>query len=97
MLMLSAAISAWLAVRFLLNHVASDRRMVMWHAVLGCLAGLAITLLAFLLMLLKSGLHGHTALDFTVDQFYAVFRLTPFLALSGLLIGLGFGLWRAVR
>ena len=96
-LVMSAVISAWLAVRLLLNIVVSDWQKVMWHSLIGGLAGLAIAPLAFLLMLFKSGLHGHAVADFTVDQFQSVFGVTPFLLLSGLLIGLGLGLWRAVR
>lgn len=96
-LILSAAICAWIGVRFLLNWVVSGWQMVLWHSLVGCLAGLAVAPLAALLMLLKSGLHGHAAPDFTVDQMQTVFGLAPYLSLSGLLIGLGFGLWRAAK
>ena len=96
-LTLSAAICAWGAVRFLLNRVVSGCQLVLWHSLVGCLAGLAVAPLAALLMLLKSGLHGHAAPDFTVDQIQTVFGLAPYLSLSGLLIGLGFGLWRGAK
>lgn len=96
-LILSAAICSWCAVRFLLNRVVSGWQVVLWHSLVGCLAGLAVAPLAALLMLLKSGLHGHAVPDFTVDQMQTVFGLVPYLSLSGLLIGLGFGLWRAAK
>lgn len=96
-LILSAAICSWCAVRFLLNRVVSGWQMVLWHSLVGCLAGLAVAPLAALLMLLKSGLHGHAVPDFTVDQIQTVIGLAPYLSLSGLLIGLGFGLWRAAK
>ena len=96
-LILSAAICAWCAVRFLVNRVVSGWQMVVSHALAGCLAGLAVAPLAALLMLLKSGLHGHGAPDFTVDQIQTIFGLAPYLSLSGLLIGFGFGLWRGAK
>jgi hypothetical protein len=96
-LILSATICGWMAFRVLLNCGVRGWRKVLWHALVGSLAGLSVALLATLLMLMKSGLHGHGTPDFTVDQIITVFELAPNFLLSGLLIGLGFGVWRAAR
>lgn len=96
-LFISVTICGWLAIRLLLNSTAHGWKMVTWHSLVGGVAGLAIIPLAFLLMVLKSGLHGHGEPDFTIEQIKTVFSLMPLSLLSGLLIGLGCGLYRSVR
>jgi len=56
-----------------------------------------VALLAFLLITLKIGLHGHGTPDFTVDQIRTLFNLVPYLSISGLLIGFGCGIWRVAK
>jgi hypothetical protein len=96
-LFLSVTICGWLAIRFLLNSTAPSWKMVAWHSLVGGVAGLSIVPLALLLMILKSGLHGHSTPDFTIEQIQSVIRLMPLASLSGSMIGLGCGLYRSVR
>ena len=96
-LLLSVAICGWLATRILLNHSTRNWLTVVRHSIIGGLAGLAVAPLAFLLMILKNGLHAHNMPDFTVDQIQTLFNLVPYLSISGLLIGFGYGLWRVAR
>jgi hypothetical protein len=62
-------------------------------AFLGLVAGLAVSPLAIGLMALKSGLHGHSAPDFTVTQMQAALDLFPYFALAGLAGGLLSARW----
>ena len=96
-LILSVAICSWFAIRILLNLSAAKWQKVALHSLVGGLAGLAVAPLAFLLMAIKSGLHGHGTPDFTAQQIQTVFGIELYLAISGLLIGLGWGLWRAIK
>ena len=96
-LLLSAAICGWFATRILLNHTTRNWSNVIRHSLIGGLAGLAVAPLAFLLIIMKNGLHAHGTPDFTVDQIQTLFNLVPYLSISGLLIGFGCGLWRVVR
>lgn len=93
----SAAICSWFATRILLTHNTRKWSNVILHSLVGGLAGMAVALVAFLLMILKNGLHAHETPDFTVVQIQALFNLIPYLTISGLLIGFGFGLWRVAR
>lgn len=63
----------------------------------GGLTGLAVTLVALLLMAFKSGVHGHEVPDFTPAQVTSVLARTPVWATAGLLIGLGTALWQKTR
>jgi hypothetical protein len=96
-LLLSAAVCSWFATRVLLTKTTRKWSNVIFHSLVGCLAGGAVALLAFLLIILKNGLHAHETPDFTVAQIQALFYLVPYLTISGLLIGFGFGLLRTVR
>ena len=96
-LLLSVAICGWFAIRILLNHSTRNWLTVVRHSLVGGLAGLAVAPLAFLLIILKNGLHAHHVPDFTVDQIQALFSLVPYLSISGLLLGFGYGLWRVAR
>lgn len=64
------------------------------EALLGCLAGLGVTPLGLFLMAFKSGIHGHGRPDFTPEQVLFIIQRWPVFVLSGLLIGLGLGLYR---
>lgn len=96
-LLLSVVICGWFATRILLSHTTRNWLTVVRHSLVGGLAGLVVAPLAFLLMILKNGLHAHGAPDFTVDQIQILFNLVPYLSISGLLIGFGCGLWRVAR
>jgi hypothetical protein len=96
-LLLAAAICGWFAIRILLNHSTRNWLTVVRHSLVGGLAGLLVAPVAFLLIILKNGLHAHQSPDFTVDQIQALLNLVPYLSISGLLISLGCGLWRVAR
>jgi hypothetical protein len=90
----AAAICAGLAARLAVRWNSPEPASLRNYIFLGTLAGLLVAPLTFLLMAIKTGLHGHLAPDFTGAQVIAVFLRTPVWALGGLLIGLGVGLWR---
>jgi hypothetical protein len=90
----AAAICAGLAARLAVRWVSPQPASWLKHLLLGALAGLIVAPLTFLLMAIKTGLHGHAAPDFTGAQVIAVFLRTPVWVLGGLLIGLGVGIWR---
>ena len=85
----SAAISAlavaWIWRRF---KYRADKHWY-WRPLAGLLAGLLVAPLALLLMVFKTGLHGHAGPDFSGDQILAVIFSTPVWVVSGLLIGAG--------
>ncbi len=64
-------------------------RMVM----MGCLAGFLVTPIALLLMVFKSGFHGHNSPDYTLDQMAAVLWSLPLWLASGGILGLGWHIW----
>ena len=90
----SAAILAGLAARLAVRWDSPQPASLPKHLLLGTLAGLMVAPLTFLLMAIKSGLHGHAGPDFTGAQVIAVFLRMPVWGLGGLLIGLGAGIWR---
>ncbi len=90
----AAAISAGLAVRLVVKNFLPQPASLLKHVLFGTGFGLTIAPFAFVLMALKTGLHGHTAPDFTSAQVTAIFLRAPLWGLGGLLIGLGVGLWR---
>ena len=87
-LVAAAAVSAWLALRYLLSQTGSAKSLGK-HILVGTLAGLAVTPLALFLMAFKTGLHGHDSPDFTAEQIYFVIYRTPLWGFAGLLLGLG--------
>jgi hypothetical protein len=90
-LVASAAVSAWLALRYLVSLPGPAKRLGR-HILVGTLAGLAVTPLALFLMAFKTGLHGHESPDFTAEQIYFVIYRTPIWGFAGLLLGLGSGM-----
>lgn len=96
-LFFALAISTWLGARFLLAVPPDPKRILLRHLLVGLIAGLLVTPLAFGLMAFKTGVHGHGAPDFTPAQIGAVIRRTPIWIGGGMLIGLGSALWRLSR
>ena len=96
-LVFSALISGWWAIRLLAGDAPNEQKIILRHVSLGTLAGLVVSPLALLLMGLKTGLHGHPVADFTVDQIQSILASTPAWILAGLILGLGGGLWQASR
>jgi len=95
--LLSAAICAWWAVRLLVGRPSGKIIVLIRHIIVSTLSGLAIAPLAILLMAFKSGIHGHGTPDFTIQQIHLVLLRTPYLAVGGLLLGIGSALWRLAR
>jgi hypothetical protein len=87
-------ICAWLAARLLMIFHLTGARQLALCVLVGTLAGLMVAPLALLLMAFKTGLHGHGTPDFTPAQVQAVLLYSPAWGGSGLLLGLGSGLWR---
>lgn len=96
-LLLAGAICAWWAVRLLVGRPSGRNIVLIRHIIVWILAGLAIAPLAILLMAFKSGIHGHGTPDFTIQQIQSVLLRTPFLAVGGLLLGVGSALWYLAR
>ncbi|MBT3389748.1 MAG: hypothetical protein HN413_04995 [Chloroflexi bacterium] len=79
-------------------HTAYKRRAPKFHgvpraALIGLLAGASATLIALLLIALKTGLHSHGAPDFTLTQITTLIQRTPYFAIGGLLVALGCAVW----
>jgi uncharacterized membrane protein len=89
----AAAISAALAAQLVIRSNSFQTVAFLKYLLLGGAAGLVVGPLTFLLMAIKTGLHGHAAPDFTSAQVIEVFLRMPIWGLGGLLIGLGIGLW----
>jgi hypothetical protein len=70
---------------------------VVFYALFGLVAGLAVTPGAILLMVFKIGVHSHPVPDFSIDQVMWVIQRTPAWGLGGLLLGLGIGLFQIAR
>lgn len=96
-LLFAALITAWWAARFLVRLSPDGRSFIMSHIVIGTLSGAAVTPLALLLMVFKSGLHAHGQPDFTLSQMQAILARTPVWALAGFLIALGLAILRLAR
>lgn len=96
-LLFAALITAWWAARFLVRLPPDGRSFIMSHIVIGTLSGAAVTPLALLLMVFKSGLHAHGQPDFTLSQMQAILARTPVWALAGFLIALGLAILRLAR
>ena len=86
-ILLAAAISFWLASLFLALFQPPFQNTLFNFVLIGTAAGMAVTPLALGLMALKTGLHGHSAPDFTSQQIISVIRRTPLWMIGGFLIG----------
>jgi hypothetical protein len=90
-LLLAAAISAVLAAYW--SSRASFAPLVM--PVLGALLGALAPLIASILLLVKTGLHGHPSPDFTWENFLSLLQSLPAWIFGGLLLGVGAALQQA--
>ncbi len=68
-----------------------------WLVILGAVFGFLVPLLAVLLMVIKTGLHGHGVPDFTLAQITAVLRLIPVWSGVGVLVGGAAALFEHIR
>jgi hypothetical protein len=99
-LLLAAAASTLLALHtYYRLRSGRSRGAAGGTIVLAGLAGLAVGPLAVLLMVFKSGLHGHGFPDFSPAELLQVLQDTPRWTLAGLLIGalLAAALWGRQR
>lgn len=90
-LLLAAALNAVLAVYWISQMSLAPLLM----PGLGALLGVAVPLMAIVLMLVKTGLHGHSAPDFTWQDLSSVLQSAPGWLLGGLLLGTGAALQQA--
>jgi hypothetical protein len=88
------AIYAWWAFRWLITRTPDAKGFIIHNLLVGILASPTVTLIASSLMIFKTGLHLHSTPDFTFNQFYIVFLRTPLWSGIGLILSLGFGLFR---
>ena len=109
-ILLAAALSALGAIRFFVaSHAAAIERpetgrvrpgndRPFWvYPLAGALTGMGSPLAAVLLMVFKSGLHGHPSPDFTPAQLMGVLSGIPFWIIGGALLGAGAGIYLKVR
>ena len=97
LILLAIAICAWGAARLLIGFPSSTRIGVWIYPISGALAGIAVAPTAIVLMIIKSGSHGHGTADFTIDQVVTLILRTPVWVISGILIGLGILLWKKTK
>ena len=67
-LIIALSICILAALHFLLSHPVHNRKVIIFYAIAGCLVGVAIILLALLLIAIKSGLHGHGFSDYSTNH-----------------------------
>jgi hypothetical protein len=93
----AAALCVWFAVRYLWFIPPAQRRYALRCLLVGAAAGLALAPMAILLMIAKSGLHGHDVPDFTLTQITSILWRAPLWTIGGALVGFGGGLWRQIQ
>jgi hypothetical protein len=70
------------------------KRQTLWYPLAGLLSGVALTLVAIILMVVKTGMHGHGAPDYSPAQVSLVLRLAPLWVCLGLVTGVLAAVWR---
>jgi hypothetical protein len=93
----AAAVCVWFAVRYLWLISPAQGRHGFRSMLVGAAAGIATAPMVILLMIIKSGLHGHDVPDFTFTQIISILWRAPFWMVGGALVGLGVGLWRQIQ
>ena len=87
-ILLASLISvAWASTLIKRGALAAQTGLLRWILMCGLL-GAAVGPLAAVLMVLKTGLHGHAPPDFTIEDVLRALRLIPAWAASGALLGL---------
>jgi hypothetical protein len=96
-ILFALALCALAAAWFLAPFPAWSGKGRLAYPLAGLLAGLAVTPAALFLMAFKTGIHGHSAPDFTPDQVTSVLLRTPVWVLAGLLLGLSISILKRDR
>ena len=87
-IMFSAAIAVWIGVK-ILGILMGKWSKALAYPLSGLLAGLCLTLIALGLMLIKNGLHGHDAPDFTYEDVVYLLQISYVWVVVGTIIGTG--------
>jgi len=94
-ILISAVVGLWLSVWIRLQMGQKSNEITI-DMTIGTLVGVAVPVIAVLLMVFKSGIHGHVSPDFSNQQLFEVLTRAYIWGTGGLLIGLGIGLWQTV-
>jgi hypothetical protein len=79
-----------LLVSFFVIKIKKASKLTWWVALLcGLIFGVTITLVTFLFIMVKTGIHGHPFPAFSLEQMKTTFYLTPVWILSGTLVMAG--------
>jgi hypothetical protein len=89
----AVSISTIIAIQYLNSRPVYHLNIII-HTLTGFLAGFIVTPLFLSLIAFKTGLHNHNFSDYSIDQIINIIQLSPYLIVSGALIGLGSGIWR---
>jgi hypothetical protein len=88
-LIFAVALSTLLTTRYLPQNNSNSTVRVFRHLAIGGLAGAAVTPIALLLMVFKTGIHGHGISDYSTEQIVHVVLITPVWIIVGIIAGLG--------
>lgn len=86
--LLSAAVSAWLALRYIYNQ--TDSPSLKKLSTIGVLSGALVTPMAVILIVFKSGLHSHGFLEFPLSKLVSYLINTIWWSLLGILVSILF-------
>jgi hypothetical protein len=89
---LAIAISIWSAIAFFYFPYLRSWPRIRRYVATGLLAGIAVTPITLLLIIVKTGLHAHPTPDFTNQQILLSLQRMPIWIISGILTGFGIGL-----
>jgi hypothetical protein len=70
------------------------RKRNLWYPLTGMLAGAALSLIALVLIAVKTGVHGHGISDYSLAQVSTLLRLTPLWICLGFIAGGVVAAWR---
>jgi hypothetical protein len=75
-------------------HIPPCQLIWIRYPIAGVVTGFIIPFVAVLLMLFKSGLHGHGFPDFTTLQYISILQRTPGLMAVGVFVGFARSFWQ---
>jgi hypothetical protein len=85
------------AAIYILRRLSPDPCRDIWrrYSISAISVGFCAPVLSVLLMLFKSGLHGHGFPDYSFQEYLHIVQVAPAFILAALLLGLVAGAWRA--